>query len=100
LWARFFRQAELYAIDVPLACFRKHASQKTSTNFQRYAEEAGSVFASIGGRVPAFRFQALRLRLATKQWRSSGRFEWQKKLFKPTKRVSMTGQDTWNIKED
>ena len=100
LWARFFQQEELYAIDVPLACFRKHASQKTSTNFQRYLEEAGAVFTQIGGRVPAPRLQALRLRLATKQWGSSGRFGWQKNLFKPSKRVVYDwAADIWNIKE-
>lgn len=100
LWARFFQQEELYAIDVPLACFRKHASQKTSTNFQRYLEEAESVFTRIGGRVPGPRLQSLRLRLATKQWYASGRFNWQKKLFKPSKRVVYDwAEDTWNIKE-
>lgn len=100
LWARFFKQEQLYAIDVPLACFRKHASQKTSTNFQRYLDEAGAVFAQIGGRVPAPRIQALRLRLATKQWRSTGRFAWQKTLFKPSNRVVYDwANDTWNIKE-
>lgn len=100
LWARFFQKEELYAIDVPLACFRKHASQKTSTNFQRYLEEAESVFRRIGGRVPAPSIQALRLRLAAKQWSASGRFDWQKKLFKPSKRVVYDwADDTWNIKE-
>lgn len=100
LWARFFQQEELYAIDVPLACFRKHASQKTSTNFQRYLDEAGTVFSRIGGRVPAPRLQALRLRIATKQLLTSGRFEWQKKLFKPSNRVVYDwAEDTWNIKE-
>jgi len=100
LWARFFQQEELYSIDVPLACFRKHASQKTSTNFQRYLDEAGSVFSRIGGRVPVSCLQAMRLRIATKQWGVSGRFEWQKKLFKPSNRVVYDwAEDTWNIKE-
>jgi Glycosyl transferase family 2 len=100
LWARFFQQEELYAIDVPLACFRKHASQKTSTNFQRYLDEAKMVFTQIGGCVPSPSLQALRLRLATKQWYASGRFKWQKKLFKPSKRVVYEWtEDTWNIKE-
>jgi glycosyltransferase involved in cell wall biosynthesis len=100
LWARFFKQEELYAIDVPLACFRKHASQKTSTNFKRYLDEAGVVFTRIGGRVPGPALQALRLRLATKQWIASGRFEWQKKLFKPSKQVVYDwAKDIWNIKE-
>jgi glycosyltransferase involved in cell wall biosynthesis len=100
LWARFFQQEELYAIDVPLACFRKHASQKTSTNFQRYLEEAESVFTRIGGRVPRPNLQALRLRLAAKQWYASGRYEWQKKLFRPSKRIVYDwATDAWNIKE-
>ena len=100
LWARFFQHEELYAMDVPLACFRKHGAQKTSTNLQKYLEEAESVFTRIGGRVPAPAIQALRLRLATKQWRASGRFEWQKQLFKPSKGVFYDwGSDTWVIKE-
>lgn len=100
LWSRFFPHEELYAIDVPLACFRKHGAQKTSTSFQKYLEEASSVLARIGGRVPTPAVQALRLHLATKQWSGSGRFEWQKKLFKPSKRVVYDwAEDTWNIKE-
>lgn len=100
LWARFFQQDELYAMDVPLACFRKHSVQKTSTNFQRYLDEASSVFNQIGGRVPAVSLQTVRLRLATKQWRGSGRFAWQKKLFKPSKRVVYDWSgDTWGIHE-
>lgn len=100
LWARFFQHEELYAIDVPLACFRKHAAQKTSTNLQRYMEEAKSVFIRMGGRVPSPVHQALRLLLAPRQLMASGRFEWQKKLFKPSKRVVYDwAEDTWNIKE-
>jgi len=101
LWARFFHLEELYSMDVPLACFRKHSSQKTSTSFQRYLDEASSVFAKIGGKVPDPEMQSLRLRIATKYLSENDvRFGWQKNLFKPSKRVVYEwSEDLWKIKE-
>lgn len=100
LWSRFFQHEELYAIAVPLACFRKHGTQKTSTGLQKYLEEAGAVFTRIGGQVPNRALQSLRLRIATKRLASNSRFEWQKKLFKPTKTVCYDwAEDKWHIKE-
>ncbi|MFO0827456.1 MAG: glycosyltransferase family 2 protein [Phycisphaerales bacterium] len=49
LWARFFRHAELWAVDVPLACWRRHRAQQTSTVFERYVKEAAEVFRAEGG---------------------------------------------------
>lgn len=49
LWARFFEHAELYSVDVPIGCFRRHDNQRTSTSFANYAEEAKRIFARIGG---------------------------------------------------
>lgn len=49
LWARFFEHAELYSVDVPIGCFRRHDDQRTSTSFANYLEEAKTIFARIGG---------------------------------------------------
>lgn len=50
LWATFFKHAELYAVDVPLGCFRRHCSQRTATVFMAYAKEAKAILAEIGAR--------------------------------------------------
>ncbi len=52
LWSRFFGHAELFAVDVPFGCYRRHASQKTSSAFGQYLEEARAVFAKAGGKPP------------------------------------------------
>jgi len=52
LWMRFFEQAKLYVVDVPLACFRKHDEQKTSTAFDMYKKEALEIFERRGGSAP------------------------------------------------
>ncbi len=64
LWARFFAHAELYAVDVPLGCYRRHAAQKTSVAFSQYLDEARSVFAKSGGTPPS-EIMA-RIRIATR----------------------------------
>ncbi len=63
LWSRFFEHAQLYGVDVPLGCFRRHDMQKTSNFFQKYLDEAKSVFLNAGGRVLPQPIQTLRMRL-------------------------------------
>lgn len=50
LWTRFFASAELYSIDVPLGCYRRHEDQKTSTAMGVYLDEAKAIFREAGGR--------------------------------------------------
>jgi len=50
LWTRFFRHAELFAVDVPLGCWRRHAAQQTSMVFEKYVTEANDVFRAEGGK--------------------------------------------------
>ena len=49
LWARFFKRAELFSIDAPLAGFRLHDEQKTGQRFAEYSREAGAALAKYGG---------------------------------------------------
>lgn len=49
LWAQFFAHAPLYALPLPLACFRAHADQKTSTRYAAYVQEALGVLRANGG---------------------------------------------------
>jgi glycosyltransferase involved in cell wall biosynthesis len=64
LWARFFRHGELWCVDVPLGCYRRHASQKTSVAFGQYLDEALGVFADEGGRRPNTTIASWRLGFA------------------------------------
>lgn len=68
LWARFFREAELYTVAVPLGGFRVHDAQKTAAHLQEYVREAEQVFTRFGG-VPYHRVEG-RLRAAL--WQSMG----------------------------
>ncbi len=63
LWSRFFQHAHLYGVDVPIGCFRRHETQKTSIAFQRYLDEARGVFLNAGGKVLPHSVQKLRMRL-------------------------------------
>ena len=63
LWSRFFLHADLYGVDVPLGCFRRHEAQKTSLTFQKYLDEALDVFIKSGGQIPSARLQKIRMRL-------------------------------------
>jgi glycosyltransferase involved in cell wall biosynthesis len=50
LWARFFKHAELYAVEVPLGGFRFHGDQKTGGDRADYMLEAERALAAHGGR--------------------------------------------------
>jgi len=43
LWARFYQQAELYAVGTPLGGFRVHGDQKTAHHLQDYIQESKQV---------------------------------------------------------
>ena len=60
LWARFFREAELYAVETPLGGFRSHGDQKTGRAFASYAEEAEQALTAYGGRRPGRPWRILR----------------------------------------
>lgn len=62
LWSSFFEQGILFGIDVPLACFRRHETQKTSVALHKYLEEAKQVFFAAGGNVLPHKVQKLRVR--------------------------------------
>jgi Glycosyl transferase family 2 len=49
LWARFFKHAELFSIDAPLAGFRLHDEQKTGRRFAEYSDEAEAALEKYGG---------------------------------------------------
>ncbi|MFH1727658.1 MAG: glycosyltransferase family 2 protein [Pseudomonadota bacterium] len=50
LWARYFNYSELYSINLPLACFRKHTGQKTSNLLEEYNIEALEILNNYKGR--------------------------------------------------
>jgi glycosyltransferase involved in cell wall biosynthesis len=61
LWARFFAHAQLYSIDVPIGCFRRHDDQRTSKAFTNYLEEAAAIFSRSGGHARVGVIQAARI---------------------------------------
>lgn len=50
LWARFFKQAELYAIDTPLGGFRMHGEQRSAQQREQYDCDAQRALEIHGGR--------------------------------------------------
>jgi GT2 family glycosyltransferase len=52
LWCRFFKAARLHAVDVPLGTYRYHRTQKTSTAFGSYVDEAREALLAHGGCFP------------------------------------------------
>ncbi len=50
LWMRFSAEAELYAVDVPLAGYRAHGDQRTANESEGYAREALASLRQHGGR--------------------------------------------------
>jgi len=55
LWARFYKNADLYGVGTPLGGYRAHDGQKTASRFQDYIEEARDVLVRHGGRYQAKR---------------------------------------------
>jgi glycosyltransferase involved in cell wall biosynthesis len=53
LWARFFSHAELYAVEVPMAAFRRHPGQRTAVMDKEYKAEALSALRRHGGGSPS-----------------------------------------------
>ena len=53
LWARFFAHAELYALGVPLGCFRFQKQSFTSSAMADYLEECRKVLQRCGHRPPS-----------------------------------------------
>ena len=53
LWARFFRHADLYAVGVPLGCFRFQKESFTSSRMDSYLEECRTVLTRYPYRPPA-----------------------------------------------
>jgi glycosyltransferase involved in cell wall biosynthesis len=53
LWARFFKLAELYAVGVPLGCFRFQKESFTSNQMDAYLEECRTVLRKYGYRAPS-----------------------------------------------
>ncbi len=64
LWARFFKHAELYAVEVPLGGFRFHGDQRTGGDRADYMAEAERALVAHGGRRPG----------ALTQWKRRHRF--------------------------
>lgn len=48
LWARFFEHAELYALEVPIGCFRRHGTQRSAVEFAAYIAESKEILRRIG----------------------------------------------------
>jgi glycosyltransferase involved in cell wall biosynthesis len=53
LWARFYKHAELYAVETPLGGFRSHSAQKTANHMEKYLEQARRAFFLHGGKPPS-----------------------------------------------
>ncbi len=53
LWARFFRHAELFAVGVPLGCFRFQKQSFTSSAMAGYLGECRNVLRRYGYRAPS-----------------------------------------------
>jgi glycosyltransferase involved in cell wall biosynthesis len=62
LWARFFRHAELYAVEAPLGGFRFHGDQKTGGDRGDYLAEAERALLAHGGQRPGPLSRAIRRR--------------------------------------
>ena len=50
LWARYFQHAELFILDVPVACFRLHDDQRSAVGYAAYLSESKAILSRVGGR--------------------------------------------------
>jgi glycosyltransferase involved in cell wall biosynthesis len=99
LWARFYKHAELYAVGVPLGCFRLHESQKTAQQMDAYTREAAEVLRRYGGR-PFNRFQSFVFSKLAKLVRALDRKARRYEQIAPRKALLHTGRDnSWRIKK-
>lgn len=53
LWARFFRHAELFAVNTPLGGFRLHGPQRSAVHREQYVAECDRAWRLHGGREPS-----------------------------------------------
>jgi hypothetical protein len=60
LWARFYKHADLYAVDAPLGGFRWHGNQRSNLQRETYEREAMEILRAAGGGVPGRSRSALR----------------------------------------
>jgi len=60
LWARFYKHAELYAVDAPLGGFRWHGNQRSNLQRETYEREALEILKLAGGILPSRLRSALR----------------------------------------
>lgn len=100
LWARFFEHAQLFSIDVPLSCFRRHDDQKTSVAMAQYLKEAKGVFFRSGGKEPRALTQILRLK--TRDFLSSSlrQAAFRLKLIEPAPGLTYDwGSGQWTLTE-
>lgn len=68
LWSKFFDHAELYAIEVPIGCFRRHKVQRSALDFAGYVAEAKSVLDDLGGKPGKSLRRKLSILLRTPGW--------------------------------
>ena len=52
LWARFFKHADLYAIDTPLGGFRMYGEQRSAQQREQYDRDVRRALETHGGRPP------------------------------------------------
>jgi glycosyltransferase involved in cell wall biosynthesis len=60
LWARFFKLADLYAVDAPLGGFRWHGNQRSNLQRETYEREAMEILHADGGGPPGRARSAVR----------------------------------------
>ncbi|MFN2299656.1 MAG: glycosyltransferase family 2 protein [Anaerolineales bacterium] len=97
LWARFFQYADLFAVAVPLGCFRFQKESFTSRSMDAYMEECRMVLKRYGRRLPS-RFEIAVRRVARllprRAWPATG-------LAYPTAMIRQEGRGSeWKIRRE
>ena len=96
LWARFFVHAELYAVDVPIGCFRRHDTQRTATSFASYLNEAKSILAGAGGQTTAGICQQARIWFRQSAPAKIKEWAFRRRLLEPARSVTYDwGNQEW-----
>jgi glycosyltransferase involved in cell wall biosynthesis len=95
LWARFFRHAELYTVEVPLGCFRFQRDSFTAREFDSYLAVCRGVLRQYGARPPGRRETFLRRmvrQLPRRIWPLTG-------LAYPVERIAgLRGEPGWAVR--